>query len=306
MLFKSLVTFTLLGSALATSVLPRDLLSLNPPVSVVQQHQQSERRGLDARDSGAELRLDGRAPSPSPVVRMTNAERLVVGLPPLPPRRRGSRTSHAARAGPSPGGSTTHGYIAAKKAGTDTLFGYVKRDYNVFGENGLTNPAATPGNPLAGALKVILPAESDRTGPFNLEIEDPAQATYPLLGFMTGFANTSPNLAPGSFNYLYLGGVQETPAYSPPVNQPNSFTGATSIDVSTESAIWNYDAATGRLTPHWINEDGSIPAVYYCYYAPDEVVIATGDMGQFEANFGADSVQWLELYYVTAAEPTAT
>jgi hypothetical protein len=293
MLFKSLLAFTLLSSALATSVVPREPLSLNPPVSVVQEHQTSERRDLNS--NGAELELDARTPSPSPVVRMTNAERMVAGMPPLPPRRRGSRTSHAARAGPSPGGPAMHGYIAAKATGTDTLIGYISQALNIFGENGLTNPS----NTFEGALKVILPAPADRTGPFDIQAENPAQSAYPFLGFITGFANTGKDLAAGSFNYLYLGGVTETPAYSPPVNQPNSFTAATGLAESTESAVWHYDDATGRLTPQWINTGGSIPSIYYCYYTPDNVMIATGDKGQFEANFGSNNVQWLDLYYVT-------
>jgi hypothetical protein len=295
MLLKSLLAFTLLGSALATSVVPREPLSLNPPVSVTQQHQDS-RRGLNANASGAEL--DARAPSPSPVMRMTNAERMVAGLPPLPPRRRGSRTSNAARSAPSPGGPALHGYIAAKRAGTDTLLGYVAHDYNVFGENGLTNPS----NPVAGALKVILPAESERTGPFNLEVEDPVMTSYPFLGFISGFSNTSPDLSTGKFNYLYLGGVKETPAYSPPADQPNSFSESTTISARSESAVWHHENTTGQLTPQWINMGGSIPSIFYGYVPSEQVVIATGDKGAFESELGGGNVQWLDLYYVAIAD----
>ncbi|KAF5328324.1 hypothetical protein D9619_013352 [Psilocybe cf. subviscida] len=281
MLFKSLLGFALLGSALATSVLPRDQLSPNPSNSVVQEHQNAQRR--DA--------------SPSPVVRMTNAERMVAGMPPLPPRRRGSRTSNAARSAPSPGGSGSHGYIAAKEAGGDTLLGYFTRAYNNFGEHGLTDPS----KPVDGALKVVLPCASERNSPFNIEAEDPVQGSYPFVGMMKGWANDNPNLGPGSFNYVFFGGVQQSPSHSTPVDQSNTFTAATGIAESTESAVWHYDDVSGKLTPQWINTDDSIPAVYYGIYLPDHAVFATGDKTKFSDTFGAGNIQWLDLYYVNEA-----
>jgi hypothetical protein len=89
MKITTILAFAVMGTALATKVVPRELLSLDTPVSVVHAEQARERRAVNAKNG---LERDARALSPSHVVRMTNAQRMIAGLPLLPPRRRGTRT----------------------------------------------------------------------------------------------------------------------------------------------------------------------------------------------------------------------
>jgi hypothetical protein len=45
----------------------------------------------------------------------------------------------------------------------------------------------------------------------------------------------------------------------------NSFSAATGIPETIESAIWSYDPATQAITAQWINTDGSAPATHIVY-----------------------------------------
>jgi hypothetical protein len=42
-----------------------------------------------------------------------------------------------------------------------------------------------------------------------------------------------------------------------PTTESNSFTAATTIEKTIQSAVWTYDSETNELKPTWINSDGS-------------------------------------------------
>jgi hypothetical protein len=81
--------------------------------------------------------------------------------------------------------------------------------------------------------------------------------SYPFLGGIVGFSNSdsSDDLKSGSFNYVYLGGVQSTPE-GPAVSERNTFTDATGNQKGAESAIWTFDPSSSSLVPQWTNTDG--------------------------------------------------
>jgi len=79
---------------------------------------------------------------------------------------------------------------------------------------------------------------------------------YPLFGLNQGRVTTSSDLAPGSANYLYVGGVAN------PGTAPGSVPMTVSNDrppgnggLTSETDVWKYNSATGSLTAHWINSD---------------------------------------------------
>ena len=131
-------------------------------------------------------------------------------------------------------------------------------------------------------------------------------ADFTFLGGISGFVSDSPNLASGSTNYAYLGGV--TPSKytfpfvlpiltvwsaaprSPPVSAANSFTFATGRQEDVESAIWQVDTANGAVTAQWVNTDGGLPATSIVYYEPEDFLLLSGDAAAFERQYGASSV----------------
>ncbi|KAG5647395.1 hypothetical protein DXG03_000465 [Asterophora parasitica] len=60
---------------------------------------------------------------------------------------------------------------------------------------------------------------------------------------------------------------------------------------------WTLDGNTYKLTPQWINTDGSSP-VTYLGLGNNNVLILTGDIGKFVS--AAGSTNWVTLYFVPA------
>jgi len=52
------------------------------------------------------------------------------------------------------------------------------------------------------------------------------------------------------------------------------------------SAVWNYDATSGVLTPQWIDTDQSTPNVYLVADSITGRLIITGDVSALNAGFG--------------------
>jgi hypothetical protein len=88
-----------------------------------------------------------------------------------------------------------------------------------------------------------------------VSLEQAGSASYPFLGGVVGFANTDNNISPGSYQYSYLAGVLDTPE-GPATANDSTYSDATGLDESSESAIWSFDPSTATLSPQWINEDG--------------------------------------------------
>ncbi|KZT22496.1 hypothetical protein NEOLEDRAFT_651687 [Neolentinus lepideus HHB14362 ss-1] len=160
--------------------------------------------------------------------------------------------------------------------------GYLSATANSYGEYGLTSDASA-------AMRISFGTSSCASSAVYPELDITAQnglTTYPLTGFITGFSNTDNNLYSGSFNYAYFGGVAtETPAGSPAITEPNSFSAASGVSRAVESAVWSWSTSTNALTPQWINTDGSFPT-NYLVYVPSSVAFALlGDVTAFSSNF---------------------
>lgn len=220
----------------------------------------------------------------APVVPMTNAQRLKRGLSPNRPNFYRSARSLAARASaapnPNPGCTTRTGTLLVSGAGVP-LGTVVSRVPNEFGEYGITTDAED-------ALQVQY-ADCGNNLPVDLVTMN-GVADFTFFGGITGFANTAPNLDPGSANYAYLGGVTPTAPSSPPESAANSFSYATGRQEDVESAIWRVNSADGAVTARWVNTDGSMPTTNIVYYEPEDFLLLSGDATAFEVEYGSSSV----------------
>jgi hypothetical protein len=105
------------------------------------------------------------------------------------------------------------------------------------------------------------------------------------LGMVQGRDNQDSNLAAGSFHYTYLASTNETPPGSVPADVGNSYSTATGLARTSESAVWTYNSATGILSPHWVNTDGSLPAIEY--FTQSTAIYMGGDAAAFNSRFPA-------------------
>jgi hypothetical protein len=80
--------------------------------------------------------------------------------------------------------------------------GPVGRSFNVYGEYGVSSNSADP-----VALSFAVPNNGDS---FDITASNAAVPSLPYLGGIVGFASTSSNLGPGSFNYIVLGGTAQS------------------------------------------------------------------------------------------------
>ncbi|KAH9929230.1 uncharacterized protein B0H18DRAFT_874265 [Fomitopsis serialis] len=221
----------------------------------------------------------------APVVPMTNAQRLKRGLSPNRPNFYRSARSLAARASaapnPNPGCTTRTGTLLVTGTGVP-LGTVVSRVPNEFGEYGITTDAGD-------ALQVQY-ADCGNDLPVDLVTLN-GIADFTFFGGITGFANTAPNLDPGSTNYAYFGGsLPVTAPRSPPESAANSFTFATGRQEDVESAIWRVNSADGAVTAQWVNTDRGTPATSVVYYEPEDFLLLSGDAAAFEAEYGSSSV----------------
>ncbi|KAF7316168.1 hypothetical protein MIND_00135000 [Mycena indigotica] len=108
-------------------------------------------------------------------------------------------------------------------------------------------------------------------------------ATYPFMGGIVGAASSSNDFASGSPNYAYIQGTSQTPTGSGPQSVPNSFPGSPSF---AESSIWSYDRVSTRVSPQWINTDGTSPATFPIYLPDYQAIAITGDVAEFTNQFG--------------------
>lgn len=227
---------------------------------------------------------DAVADAPSPSVELTNAQRLARGLPLRKPSRQSKKSRQARQAAPSACPSTAYsGIVQVTNADTGAALGYLPSTLNLFAEYGVT-PSAE------GALRVAFSAASCAGAASQLDIlTTNGAADFPYLGLISGFANagTQGDLGAGSYNYAYFGGVTHTPAGSPPVTAPNSYSVATGVPEVVESAVWTYDAASGSISAQWVNTDGSVVATDLLYSASDNTIVAAGDVASFRSRFGS-------------------
>ncbi|EIN06340.1 hypothetical protein PUNSTDRAFT_127647 [Punctularia strigosozonata HHB-11173 SS5] len=235
-----------------------------------------------------------RSVAPSPTVRsterLTNAQRLSRGLPLNPPHRRGTPV---ARSASSPTPSVTYsGYIRVDKASDGTTLGYISK-------NALNGDLTKYEAPIASAMPVTfyMPVGATSASRLNIYIGQSGLSTYTLLGLVQGRDSTTPRIASGSYNYLYITGTAETAPGSAPQTVGNSYTTVSGISRYSESAVWSYDSSTGRLVPHWINADGAEPTT--ALWTQSSALYAGGDSTAF-ANRYASPVTVLTFTFVAA------
>ncbi|KIK01209.1 hypothetical protein K443DRAFT_678564 [Laccaria amethystina LaAM-08-1] len=268
-----------LCAVVASAVVQRDgFRPLNPPVNI-----------LDSRDTPSYKSLnpplnilDSRdAPSPT-LVRKTNAERLIAGLPLNPPRR--SRTAHP-RGVPSGVPTLTQGYIKVTEAGTGKDYGFLNKDLNNFGEFQTTSD---PGQRAIFSINLADAAQ----GQTNIAVN--GASARPYIGGIVGFSSALSDLKSGFATYSYIGQTEASPLNSPPVMVGNTFSDATGLAKGVESAIWVYDAGSGTITPQWVNNNLSLPATYIGL--SQGLLILSGDKYSFSTVFGPTT--WLTFTFI--------
>lgn len=223
-----------------------------------------------------------RAPS---LVRKTNAEWLIAGLPPNPPTRR-SRTA-LARSVPSGSPTLTQGYIKLTETATGADYGFLCKVLNSHGQSGATT------DPQQRAVVSINLADAAK-GHSNIVVTNGA-SSHPYLGDIVSPYSSSSNLQRGGSKYMYVGQTEASPANAPATHLGSSYNDAMGLSQAVESAIWSYDAVSGTLYAQWINTDYSLPTTYIGLTA-DDVMVLSGDQDTFVRICGAAT--WLTLTFV--------
>jgi len=166
--------------------------------------------------------------------------------------------------------------IQVKSGGTS--LGYVAPDPNYW------TPLLT--SDINGALIVdfsLSNGDTSATG-LNLTQENDSRGQY--FGPVVGRDSTSSNIAPGSFNYLYLDPITNpTPPNSPPQSGPSYFSTSSGLDKQNETAVWTVDVSAGTLAPVWTNTDGSNPTTQT--FVQSNHLYAGGDPAAFQGRFPA-------------------
>lgn len=213
---------------------------------------------------------------------LTNAELLRRGLPLNNPVLR--RGSPVRRSGPStvpqpPVKITYAGIIEVHNAANGNLLGYISKN--------LVNGGAQLGyDPsVANALLVSFQTDSSGSGT-TLDISmTNSNPNWPLLGLIQGRDDSTSNFATGSYQYGYLGGVDNPgtqPGDRPTLIGNSYFIGSPR---TAETAVWTFNGATGKLTPVWINQDGTTPALQT--WTQSTGLYIGGDQGAFVARYPA-------------------
>ena len=137
----------------------------------------------------------------------------------------------------------------------------------------------------SNALIVDFTLDGTSGAAINLSPENSGQTPFPYFGLVQGRDSTSPDIAPGNFNYLYLGGTNGTDPGATPQNGGNYFSTQTGLDHASESALWTIDVNALTLVPVWVNSDGSTPATQV--FVQSNHVYGGGDADAFHSRFPA-------------------
>ncbi|KZT69725.1 hypothetical protein DAEQUDRAFT_251226 [Daedalea quercina L-15889] len=162
---------------------------------------------------------------------------------------------------------------------TESTF-WVNSQATPFGEYGYTTEQSE-----ALQVQYTLCDSDSSTGPFNL-LAINGLTTYPYVGAIIGFADTSDNLASSSYNYLYIGGTHKSDPGALPQSGATAFSAASGTQKDYESSIWLIDPTTSEVTAQWINTDGSKPTVYLIYVPSSGALALTGNVNDFTSHFG--------------------
>ncbi|KAG8953442.1 hypothetical protein FRC04_002284 [Tulasnella sp. 424] len=199
--------------------------------------------------------------------RLTNGERLAMGLPPLKPKRLyyGDRVSSAPRSDVSalPVVSRTCNILVKTKAGSK--LGYI-------------SPAlywSLYYGPLqgtqAGALEVTFSYSPSDPSHLDILTTNGPNRSFPYFGgvkMRNDDDYVTLSLGVGRNGYFALTGtIQIKDGPTPQARPYNSLDGGPfgSSQFLTQSAIWAYDPDTQRITSHWVNSDASESTNYIEY-----------------------------------------
>ncbi|EAU90079.2 hypothetical protein CC1G_08352 [Coprinopsis cinerea okayama7 len=204
-----------------------------------------------------------KTPGGTTIKKMTNAQRLALGLPLNPPVRRDARAkqlmARQASSGPPEILSLNLGLL-------DDIGG------------------STP-------LTISLTVDSLVTQPTNLRITLPsiAEEDYPLLGLVQGRDNDNGYIGLGSPNYLVLARVDiagTEPGSTGSTIIGNSFSDTTGLPRIAQTDVWRLNRLTGTIVPEWINPDGCyLPTLASSgplqLYIQNGVIYAIADIAAF-------------------------
>jgi len=212
---------------------------------------------------------------------VTNAELLRRGLPLKGPiLRRGSPVRRQSPSSVPPPVIITHtGIVEVHNAANGNLLGYIGKNL----VNGGAQLGIDPS--VANALIISFPTDSTGSGDdIDISIAN-SNPSWPLLGLIQGRDDTNSNFEAGSYQYGYLGGVENPgtqPGDKPTLIGNSYFIGSPR---TAETAVWSFDGPSGDLTPVWINEDGTTPALQT--WTQSNGLYIGGDQSAFFARYPA-------------------
>ncbi|KAG8942476.1 hypothetical protein FRC04_003644 [Tulasnella sp. 424] len=270
---RSFITFISLFSLAATSVFASPVVPRDPPCGseICKGPDPSDYTPNTPTKSISERAIDA----------STNAERFARGLPPKKPKliagspvRRDSQPSSLPPV-------TRAGIIEVHNAANDALLGYISKNLVNGGAQFGYDPA------IANALLVSFQTPAGATGTVpTMDITAVnSNPSWPLLGLVQGRDDTSSDIAAGSYQYLYLGGISNpgTQPNDPPTLITNSyFIGAPR---TAESAVWSFNTADNTLSLQWVNTDSSKPTMNV--WTQSTGLYAGGDQGAFFSRYPA-------------------
>ncbi|KAF8959679.1 hypothetical protein BDZ97DRAFT_1377192 [Flammula alnicola] len=142
------------------------------------------------------------------------------------------------------------GYLKAFNAEDDTPLGFVANKYDSFGVAQLVGPKFdTP---------MLFSVPANAAGPVDLKTINSPNSLYPFFGGIGGAASENADIGPGSHNYMYLGGMEESCDDNHPVTGRKSpiFTFAPKAPIVT-SPTFTFAPKAPIVTPRRINYEDS-------------------------------------------------
>jgi hypothetical protein len=167
--------------------------------------------------------------------------------------------------------------VIVVKDGAGATLGYLADDPNYWTpfSNGDVNTA----------LIVDFTLDGTSGSQVDLTPENSGETGFPYFGLVQGRDSTNADIAPGSFNYLYLGNTNGTSPGSTPQLAGNYFSANGGVTHTSQSAVWVIDINAGTLVPLWINSDGSTPITQV--FVQSNHVYGGGDPDAFHSRFPA-------------------
>lgn len=184
-------------------------------------------------------------------------------------------------------GMPASGYIRVNMAGCagDCFIGKAMSSH---GRYGVTKSLGVGEDRL---LVQFLPTDP----PFHILTMNGADPGHYLLGGIRGNLSPDSDLVPGSFSYVYLGGI----AYTAPLATP--MVGGNSYEVENreiEASIWSFRNAGMFLVPNWVNSDGNFGTVQIIHDI-DGFLALVGDAGAYERKFSVEVQRIDSLQFVS-------